>query len=452
MVQKKIIGLSEVYKRINEALQGDLRAFIKYSFNYLRPGEEFISSWHLDAISHYLIAVKNRQIKRLIINMPPRTLKSLTCSVAYPAWLMGNDPTSSIICASYAQSLSNQHSLDCRQILESDWFKIAFPTCRLAKDQNEKSKYKTTQNGMRFATSVGGTLTGVGGSCFVGSTLVQTDEGNIPIELLHNNFKGIKVKSFNHDLDIIEYRPIIASKKSIVKGLYEIRTIKGHAIKCTGDHPIYIKERGYIEANRIESGEQVCTSRYQYRINKEKDTNKIVLRVCELQRRLSIAFKLSKKKIAEGIYKQLLRSSMSHNLYKKIYAGEGPSPLFTWNDLRETFQETKSPYQRERQTFLSSMQKNECKNDSTSYRSQQEESYHYESDNDVQSLSYYTPSLQDNTVSSVKRISDSEHEVYDIQVEGNHNFFANGILSHNCIIIDDPADPNRANSEIEREC
>lgn len=157
----------EMFKAINRTLQSDLKHFIRYSFSYLRPGEEYTHSWHIDAISAYLQAVKNGEIKRLIINMPPRMMKSLTTSVAFPAWLIGNNPTTSVICASYAQTLSNQHSLDCRAIMESEWYMSAFPDCRLAKDQNEKSKYKTTMNGMRFATSVGGTLTGAGGSFII---------------------------------------------------------------------------------------------------------------------------------------------------------------------------------------------------------------------------------------------------------------------------------------------
>lgn len=164
---KTLYTVDQLYERLFEGLRTDLRTFIKYSFKYLRPGEAYYDNWHVDAISEYLMAVKNRQIKRLIINMPPRSLKSIITSIAYPAWLIGNDPSTNIICASYAQSLSNQHSLDCRSLMESDWFMAAFPKCRMAKDQNEKSKYKTTMNGMRFATSVGGTLTGLGASQIV---------------------------------------------------------------------------------------------------------------------------------------------------------------------------------------------------------------------------------------------------------------------------------------------
>ncbi|HWZ21671.1 MAG TPA: phage terminase large subunit [Cytophagaceae bacterium] len=164
---KQIYTVSELYEKLFEGLRTDLRTFIKYSFKYLRPGDKFLDNWHIDAISEYLMACKNREIKRLIINMPPRTMKSLTTSVAFPAWLMGNKPSDSIVGASYTQNLSNQHSLDCRAIMESEWFKVTFPECRFTKDQNQKSEYMTTLFGKRFATSVGGSLTGKGGQYII---------------------------------------------------------------------------------------------------------------------------------------------------------------------------------------------------------------------------------------------------------------------------------------------
>ncbi len=166
-MRKKVYTIHELQEQVHELLAKDLKAFIKYSFIYLRPGEKYLDNWHIDAIAEYLMACKNREIKRLIINMPPRSMKSLTTSVAFPAWLMGNDPATSVICASYAQGLSNQHSLDCRALMESDWFKAVFPACRFTKDQNQKSEYMTTQRGIRFATSVGATLTGKGGKFII---------------------------------------------------------------------------------------------------------------------------------------------------------------------------------------------------------------------------------------------------------------------------------------------
>ncbi len=106
-------------------------------------------------------------INRLIINIPPRSLKSICVSVAWPAYLLGASPTKRIMAASYSQILSIKHSLDCRFILNSDWYKELFPNTILSKTHNQKSKFLTTANGFRFVTSVGGSATGEGGDILI---------------------------------------------------------------------------------------------------------------------------------------------------------------------------------------------------------------------------------------------------------------------------------------------
>ena len=106
-------------------------------------------------------------MSRLIINMPPRALKSICVSVAWPAWLLGHDPTSRIMAASYSSALALKHSLDCRRVITAPWYQSLFPGTQLARDQNQKHKFMTTENGFRFATSVGGTVTGEGGNFLI---------------------------------------------------------------------------------------------------------------------------------------------------------------------------------------------------------------------------------------------------------------------------------------------
>ena len=150
-----------------KVLHSDLSSFIAKAFQSTNPGTLFQGNWHIDAIAAYLEACSKGEITRLIINMPPRALKSLCVSVAWPAWVLGKDPSTRVIVASYAQSLSLKHSLDCRLIMQSSWYQELFPEVEIAKDQNEKSKFTTTKRGFRFATSVGGTLTGEGGDILI---------------------------------------------------------------------------------------------------------------------------------------------------------------------------------------------------------------------------------------------------------------------------------------------
>ena len=150
------------FKLFNLGLQNKLAHFLHMVFLTLNPSEKYLHNWHIDAMCEYLHAVHRGDIKRLIINIPPRYMKSLICSIAFPAWVMGNNPTQKFIVGSYKQELSEKLSMDCRQIMQSDWFKTAFPLCEIAKDQNQKKKFQTTKQGHRIATSPTGGITGEG--------------------------------------------------------------------------------------------------------------------------------------------------------------------------------------------------------------------------------------------------------------------------------------------------
>jgi len=145
----------------------EFRDFIAQCFTTLNPGTTYLPNWHIDLIAYALEQAMLGNAKRLIINMPPRSLKSICVSVAWPAWLLGHNPALRIMVASYSQILSVKHSLDTRKIITSSWYKDMFPQVKLCKDQNLKSKFVTTDGGFRFATSMGGTATGEGGNFLI---------------------------------------------------------------------------------------------------------------------------------------------------------------------------------------------------------------------------------------------------------------------------------------------
>lgn len=152
---------------LNAILRKDLGSFIAKTFSTVDTGTEFLPNWHIDLIAERLEAATNGEIKRLIINVPPRSLKSVSVSVAWPAWILGMNPSAKIMAASYSQILSLKHSLDCRLVMQSGWYKDLFPETIITPDQNEKFKFVTTARGFRFATSIGGTATGEGGDFLI---------------------------------------------------------------------------------------------------------------------------------------------------------------------------------------------------------------------------------------------------------------------------------------------
>lgn len=184
-VQKKVWTKNELLNtkegrlRLQKAMiRSRLSAFTIQTFKTVSPGDQYLHNWHIDAISDHLEACYRREIKRLIINIPPRTMKSISASVAFPAWALGRDPSLKFICASYAASLSIKHSIDCRLVMESPWYKEAFPNTVLAEDQNAKNKFMTTSRGQRFATSVGGAVLGEGGDFLIMDDPVKADEAD----------------------------------------------------------------------------------------------------------------------------------------------------------------------------------------------------------------------------------------------------------------------------------
>jgi predicted phage terminase large subunit-like protein len=148
-------------------LRSDYGAFLQKVFNTLNPGQPFIPSWYIDAIAHALERVRRGEIRRLIINMPPRSLKSIAASVAFPAFLLGHDPTKRIVCVSYSGDLSRKMSNDFRAILDSPWYRDLFPRTRVGQFKDSEGEIELTLRGLRLATSVGGTLTGRGGDIII---------------------------------------------------------------------------------------------------------------------------------------------------------------------------------------------------------------------------------------------------------------------------------------------
>src|ERR1700730_4299758 len=148
-------------RELDVILRTDLGYFAERCFYDLNPQAAFLSNWHIEVIAAKLAAVRAGQIRRLIINLPPRHLKSLLASIALPAWCLGHDPSAQILCVSYAQDLADKLARDCRSIMMSPWYRRIIPT-RLAPHRHAVQEFITTRQGYRLATSTGGVLTGRG--------------------------------------------------------------------------------------------------------------------------------------------------------------------------------------------------------------------------------------------------------------------------------------------------
>src|SRR5580692_6538037 len=154
-----------------------LGEFVRQAWHVIEPSTPFVPGWHIDAIVEHLEAVTRGEIRNLLINVPPRHMKSLLVSVFWPAWEWIEHPERRWLYSSYAASLSIRDSVNCRRLIESPWYHARWGhVFRLTSDQNTKGRFDNNRSGYRLSTSVGGTVTGEGGDRIVCDDPHKVDE------------------------------------------------------------------------------------------------------------------------------------------------------------------------------------------------------------------------------------------------------------------------------------
>lgn len=327
LIDGKKIDIEAQLQALDRAdCEDSLHTFFQRAWSVVDPSP-FADGWPIEAVCEHLQAVACGEIRRLVINIPPRCSKSRCLSVAFPAWVWAqpydgpiSGPGTRFMFASYSQMLSLRDSVTCRRLIESTWYQNLWGNkFSLTGDQNTKHRFDNDKGGSRYSTSVGGTVTGEGGDCFVAGTLVSTPSKAVPIE---NIKPGDQVIAFDMRMDgnggVVTSR-VLATRAKLIKGdLCVITTMRGKRIICTSDHKIFAFE----------------SKKYEW--------------------------------------------TQAKNLKKDFL-------LMTQHGFDQ--------------------------------------------------------------ISDVKITKDRKSIVYDIQVEAHSNFFADGILVHNCIILDDPNSAQEATSE-----
>src|ERR1700730_6057609 len=162
-------------------LHNDLRLYIRQAWHVVEPSTIYLENWHIDLIAEYLEAVTAGQIKRLLINIPPRYAKSPCFSIMWPTGVWAREPFpgkphnpvlegpgTRWIFASYGDELRTKHSLDRRKLLQSEWYRTRWPkAAELTSDQNVKTLFSNSSSGVMLATTMSGAATGVGGSYII---------------------------------------------------------------------------------------------------------------------------------------------------------------------------------------------------------------------------------------------------------------------------------------------
>ena len=349
--------LKEVKKLLAERYFSE---FVKQSWNVIEPFTEYKHNWHIDLICEYLEAVELGQINRLLINIPPRYMKSILITVNYPIWCWIKKPHKRFISLSYSANISMKHNMNRRDIIQSSWYQDNWKNkFSLADDLNTKTKFGNNYQGFMFATSIGGTITGEGGDCLLAGTMVETNKGRKDIRKLVELMDTI-----------LPYKVPRADSKNSMSRYYPITRIK--------DRPKVLSLNCYnqqLEYKEIVSVRRVIRTGYAIVTTENGAT---------------------------------VKATLTHRFLTCIQNNG-----FMTNKCNE------------RAEFLKKGTK----------------------------LGYYDKSSRKfkmTKIAKVEVIENVPNVVYDIQVQDNHNFFANGVLVHNCIIVDDPHSPKTVESEAER--
>lgn len=164
---------------------GSLRNYVREAWKVPFPSRPMGWNWHIDYLSEYLEAWYRRDIKRLLINIPPRFMKSLFCGVFFPTWVWTHDPESpewrplvdrglivgpqhQFLTLSHSDRLSIRDALKSRRLIQSKWYQDRWGhRFKLSSDQSEKRRYENDRSGHRIAQGMTGGVTGEGGDSLI---------------------------------------------------------------------------------------------------------------------------------------------------------------------------------------------------------------------------------------------------------------------------------------------
>ncbi len=212
---------------VSPLAQPTLKGFVDEAWKILEPSAKLEWNWHLNTICEYLDLIREEQFKKtfgascegLIVNVPPRTMKSLLITVFFPVWVWTRDPGRRFMFISYSEKLSTQHSVYRRAVMESDWYQDNWGTLfTFSRDQNLKHHYENSKRGSMFSTGMQATATGMGGDVLIFDDPLNPEQAMSDLEReavnlrfdstfrsrLNNPDKGAKIIVMQrlHELDL----------------------------------------------------------------------------------------------------------------------------------------------------------------------------------------------------------------------------------------------------------
>jgi predicted phage terminase large subunit-like protein len=427
---------------------GSFKAFVVEMWSTVEPSTPFVDGWHIDVLCQHLEAVAEFDIKKLVINMPPRHMKSILCAVMFPAWVWLRYPERKFIYASYAEAIAIRDSIKTRNLLSSDKYRSLFKIkWNLAEDQNQKKVFQNTLGGERVAVGVGSGLTGQGGDyCFVAGTKVMTRLGETSIE----NIKiGDEVLSYDVKSGTLRYNSVKKLSRRHVTELLKAEFSNGRKVISTPEHLFFSPRQGYRPIQGFKVNDEIIEVRNRTGEGVSYRNEVSVLRrfiSSEVVRLSKGIEKIKRFLLFESMFEiasQYKESKTMRDMRRKdrkqnaevLQKLQGACNRRPTVGIRRKIQGDSAAYIIARRFSVFRMRRRP-KVDSTPHRRSQVEQRTDEFNNTMSAVPHYA-SL--GSVRSIERIqvdSGSPVAVYDIEVGRDNNFIAEGVVVHNCIIDD----------------
>lgn len=492
-----------------------LAGFAREAWHVLEPNATLVWNWHLDAICDHLEAVTRGEINRLLINVPPGSSKSLLVSVLWPAyeWTFPHLRSKRYLTTSFNDGPVKRDTRKCRDLILSEWYRALWPEVVLTR--TGETSFANSNTGTREGVAFG-SLTSQRADCVVGSTMIDTDQGEFAISDIVNDALSCNVRSYDIHSRKLVYRPVQAVARGASSDIYRVHTASGRVVECTGDHRVYTT-RGYVEARLLSEGDVLllavrsagCEDRrgdesehdaqggapvlrpqlrddlHEHAIGQARSPLHDMRNECAARKRRLLA---GMPRGVEGAHEgedqegftdaglRGLRDCVSGpqpgSAGPVLLAGlqgqgalsghrRGEEPRMARGRRSATLRLGRAPGDQCDAPGNPGPGRKEVRRllvngwaDDASHRYGHSEQRAPESRDALPRLSYgpaqcgAAAPAQD-TVAMVERVR-GEQAVYDLQVSGTQCFFANGILVHNCLIIDDPHSTETAESPTER--
>ncbi len=177
---RKIFSTPKIDQKLVEEtnhLKTSFHAFVKAAWHIIEGSNPFIDNWHIQAMCEHLEALHRLEIRKLIINVPPRSAKSTIATIMWPVWTWIHDPAIRYFCLSHSDDLATKHSVDSRNIISSDWFIERWGDLfTIKQDQNNKHLYVNNKGGFRESCGIFSKITGKGGGRIIVDDLNDAEE------------------------------------------------------------------------------------------------------------------------------------------------------------------------------------------------------------------------------------------------------------------------------------